>query len=140
MKKVLYLQENAKVALISALTLEAAVSSVPVGLPHLVVESDDLPSKEDLAEFFDALTADFGNIEQPNVRIDMQKAKEITKERLRVERIKLFEKNDIILRDAMISNDKVKMTEAVAERDRLKNITSLVDNADTLNSLRKLHP
>ena len=140
MKKVLYLQENAKVALISALTLEAAISSVPVGLPHLVVESDDLPSKEDLAEFFDALTADFGNIEQPNVRIDMQKAKEITKERLRVERIKLFEKNDITLRDAMLSNDKVKLAEAVAERDRLKNITSLVDDADTLNSLRKLHP
>lgn len=139
MQRVLFLENN-KVGMISAGSLEAALSSVPVGLSYLVVDLKDLPPAQDLREFFDALTADFGNIEKPNVRIDIQKAKEITKERLRVERIKLFEKNDIALRDAMLSNDKVKLAEAVAERDRLRNITSIVDDANTLDSLRKLHP
>ncbi len=140
MKKVLYLKHDGNVALISAVTEEAAISAVPVGLSHLVINPVDLPAKEILADFFGALTADFGNIEKPNVRIDINKAKDLTKERLRRERIALFEKNDIELRDAMLSNDKVKIENAVKERDRLRNITSLVDKINTLDSLKKLHP
>jgi len=141
MQKVLYLQQNGRVAVVcSAGSIQQAIDAVPVGLSHLVVNNEDLPSKEDLLDFFDALTADFGNLEKPNVRIDLDTAKELTKERLRRERINLFDKNDITLRDAMLAGDKTKIAEAISERDRLRNVTSLVDGIRTLDGLRKLHP
>jgi hypothetical protein len=141
MQKILFLQENGNVGVISpSVSVEDSLSQVPVGLSYLIVDDNQLPSEEDFIQFTDALTADFGNLEKPDVRIDLKKAKQITKERLRRERIKLFEANDIAIRDAMIESNKIKLEEAIKERDRLRNITTIVDNVSSLDELKKLHP
>lgn len=59
------------------------------------------------------------------VVIDYDAAVEITKTRLRVERAPLLAANDLLLRDAMIDGDQEKQRAAVAERDRLRDITNI---------------
>lgn len=143
MKKILYKEENGKVAIISPardILLEEAVKFVPVGREYLVIEENQLPSKENLLEFFGALDADFDTPSAPNVRINIESAKEITRDRLRLERIPLFEKVDIAIRDAMIEGDTEKLKKAKLERDRLRDITKRVDSLNNLDSLKKLHP
>ena len=142
-QKIIYRQENNKVAIISwtsELTLEDAIKNVPLGRPFLVINSEDLPPREYLKEFFDAIRADFGNPANPNIRVDFEEAKEITRARLRKERVQRFQANDILLRDAVIENDSEKLAQGIAERDRLRNITLLVDTVTTLDELRNLHP
>lgn len=143
MKKILYKEENGQVAMISPardILLEEAVRFVPIGREYLVVEENQLPSKENLLEFFTAIDADFDTPTAPNVRINIEAAKEITKDRLRRERIPLFEKVDIAIRDAMIEGDNEKLKKAKLERDRLRDITKRVDSLNNLDSLKKLHP
>lgn len=143
MKKILYKEENGQIAIISPardILLEEAVKFVPVGREYLVIEEEQLPSKENMLEFFSALDANFDTPSAPNVRINIEGAKEITKNRLRVERIPLFEKVDIAIRDAMIEGDADKLKKAKLERDRLRDITKRVDSLNNLDSLKKLRP
>lgn len=70
------------------------------------------------------------------IKINLAKAKEITKERLRSERTQLFNKNDLLLRDAIAENDEQKRLAAIAERDRLRDITRLADNANSTDELK----
>jgi hypothetical protein len=143
MKKILYKEENGKVAVISPardITLDDALKYVPVGREYLVIEEEQLPTAENMLQFFDALDADFDTPSAPNVRINIEGAKEITKQRLRLERAPLFEKNDIAIRDAMIENDTTKLAKAKLERDRLRDITKRVESLNNLDSLKRLHP
>lgn len=70
------------------------------------------------------------------IRINLEKAKAITKDRLRFERAALFDKNDLLLRDAIAENDEAKRQAAIAERDRLRDITKLADAADSPDALK----
>lgn len=70
------------------------------------------------------------------IRINLDKAKAITKDRLRFERAALFDKNDLLLRDAIAENDETKRQAAIAERDRLRDITKLADAADSPDALK----
>lgn len=70
------------------------------------------------------------------IRINLDKAKAITKDRLRAERTPLFEQNDLLLRDAIAENDEAKRQAAIAERDRLRDITKLADAADSPDALK----
>lgn len=70
------------------------------------------------------------------IRINLDKAKTITKDRLRAERAALFYKNDLLLRDAIAENDETKRQAAIAERDRLRDITKLADAADSPDALK----
>lgn len=70
--------------------------------------------------------------------INMDKAKEITKVRLRQERETLLAAQDVAFQRASEIN---KDTSAiVAEKQRLRDITKLADAATTLDELRALTP
>ena len=143
MKKILYKQEDGTIAILNPspdIRIEEAITHVPVGLPYLVVDAKSLPSDENINLFFSALAADFDTPSDPKVRINIAKAKEITKERLRIERKRLFDANDILLRDAMLENNKAKIDKAIAERDRLRDVTKKVDDANTIEAFKKLRP
>ncbi len=73
-----------------------------------------------------------------DLTVNIPKAKEIWKEKLRVERLPLFEANDILLRDAMVEDDADKKAIALAERDRLRDITLLVDECETPAEIKKI--
>ena len=68
--------------------------------------------------------------------INIDKAKEITKERLRVEREPLLQAQDIAFQRALESGADTSVI--VAEKQRLRDITNLADAASTLDELKTL--
>jgi hypothetical protein len=70
------------------------------------------------------------------ITINFDKAKQITKERLRQERKPLLEQQDILFQRTLENNSDT--SAIVAEKQRLRDITNLVDNATTLEQLKQL--
>jgi uncharacterized protein YdaT len=68
--------------------------------------------------------------------IDINKAKDITKDRLRQERKPLLEAQDVAFQRALESN--ADTSAIVAEKQRLRDITTLVDTANTVEELKAL--
>jgi hypothetical protein len=68
--------------------------------------------------------------------IDINKAKDITKDRLRIERKPLLEAQDVAFQRALESN--ADTSAIVAEKQRLRDITQLVDTADTVEKLKSI--
>ena len=68
--------------------------------------------------------------------VDINKAKDITKDRLRAERKPLLEAQDVAFQRALESS--ADTTAIVAEKQRLRDITTLVDAANTVEELKAL--
>ena len=71
------------------------------------------------------------------ITINMEKAKNITKERLRVERKPLLEAQDVLFMQAQESG--ADTTAIVAEKQRLRDITNSVDSCTTTDELKALN-
>jgi hypothetical protein len=95
----------------------------------LIVNTADLPNQYN--DFFDAWELVDGEVE-----VSLAKAKEITKKRLRAEREPLLAAQDVLFQKAQETN--ADTTAIVAEKNRLRNITSLADTATTLEGLRAI--
>ena len=70
------------------------------------------------------------------ITINLDKAKAITKERLRAERTPLLQAQDVAFQRALESG--ADTTAIVAEKQRLRDITQLADQATTLEQLKEL--
>jgi hypothetical protein len=70
------------------------------------------------------------------IKINLSKAKEITKDRLRVERLPLLQAQDIEFQKALETN--ADTAAIVAEKQRLRDITKLADSAKTLDQLKNI--
>jgi uncharacterized protein YdaT len=70
------------------------------------------------------------------ITINLNKAKDITKNRLREERKPLLEKLDVDYMKAI--EMQADATEIVAEKQRLRDITKLVDSARTVDQLKNM--
>lgn len=70
------------------------------------------------------------------ITINLDKAKQITKERLRAERAPLLQAQDIAFQRALESGQDT--SAIVAEKQRLRDITKLADQATTLDELKGL--
>jgi len=68
--------------------------------------------------------------------INIDKAKDITKDRLRAERTPLLEAQDVAFQRALESG--ADTSTIVAEKQRLRDITNQVDTATTLDELKGL--
>jgi hypothetical protein len=68
--------------------------------------------------------------------IDINKAKDITKDRLRQEREPLLLAQDVAFQRALESS--ADTSAIVAEKQRLRDITTLVDTANTVEELKAL--
>jgi len=68
--------------------------------------------------------------------IDINKAKDITKDRLRAERKPLLEAQDVLFQRALESG--LETGTIVAEKQRLRDITTLADTANTVEELKAL--
>ena len=68
--------------------------------------------------------------------VDINKAKDITKDRLRQERKPLLEAQDAAFQRALEIN--ADTSSIVAEKQRLRDITTLVDTANTVEELKAL--
>jgi hypothetical protein len=70
------------------------------------------------------------------ITINLDKAKAITKERLRAERTPLLQAQDVAFQRAL--EEGADTTAIVAEKQRLRDITNLADQATTLDELKEL--
>ena len=68
------------------------------------------------------------------ITVNITKAKEITKDRLRAERKPLLEEQDILFMKAQESGEDT--TAIVAEKQRLRDITNQVDSMTTVEELK----
>jgi hypothetical protein len=71
-----------------------------------------------------------------SITINMTKAKAIIKDRLRAERTPLLQAQDVAFQRALEEGTDTAVI--VAEKQRLRNITTLADTATTLDELRAL--
>jgi hypothetical protein len=95
----------------------------------LIVNVADLPNQYN--DFFDAWELANGV-----VTVSLAKAKEITKKRLRAEREPLLAAQDVAFQRALEAGSPT--TAIVAEKQRLRDITSLADAETTLEGLRAI--
>jgi hypothetical protein len=70
------------------------------------------------------------------ITININKAKDITKERLRQERKPLLEAQDVLFMQAQEAGSDTKAI--VAEKQRLRDITNLADSCTTTDQLKAL--
>jgi hypothetical protein len=70
------------------------------------------------------------------ITINLDKAKVITKERLRAERTPLLQEQDVAFQRALEQGTDT--TAIVAEKQRLRDITNLADQASTLDELKAI--
>lgn len=110
-----------------SISVDQALSCCPAN--SLVKSLNELPSGA-----WDFMPA--WEIVNSEVVVSMQKAKELTKRRLREERQPLFTQYDIAFQRALETG--ASTTAIVAEKQRLRDITLLPDSCSTLNELRSL--
>lgn len=70
------------------------------------------------------------------ITINFDKAKAITKDRLRIERAPLLQAQDVAFQRAL--EEGADTSAIVAEKQRLRDITKLADQATTLDELKQL--
>lgn len=95
----------------------------------MIVDSDTLPNEHN--DFFNAWELADGV-----VTVNFDKAKAITKDRLRAERKPLLEAQDVAFQRALESG--ADTSAIVAEKQRLRDVTQLADQATTLDELKAL--
>ena len=96
----------------------------------VIVEKSVLPEKD--GDFFGAWEMQEDN----TVIVNISKAREITKTRLRAERKPLLEAQDVLFQRALETG--APTAEIVAEKQRLRDITLLADSLNTTAELRAL--
>lgn len=115
---------------------------IPTGeLPIEAVKAKDTPSHSIIVQDSELPQADndfFNAWELANgvVSVNLTKAKEITKARLRQERAPLLAAQDVLYMRALEAGQDV--SAIVAEKNRLRDITNLADNCTTTAELRAL--
>jgi hypothetical protein len=108
---------------------ELALKDAPEGAVTKIIEDSDSPD----TDFIEAWESDDKLTE---VTINLTKAKDITKDRLRVERKPLLEAQDILFMQAQEAGSDT--SAIVAEKKRLRDITKDADSCTTTDELKAL--
>jgi hypothetical protein len=109
-----------------AMTIESEAAKIGVVVVG-ILNSADIPTDR---TFRNAWKDDNG------IKVDMGKAKDLTKDRLRNERKPLLEAQDVAFQRALESG--ASTTEIVKEKQRLRDITKQVDALTSLDELKAL--
>ncbi len=96
----------------------------------IIVDSEILPTED--GDFFDAW-----ELNNDIVSVNLNKAKLLTKDRLRIERKPLLEALDIDFQKALEMG--ADTTDIISKKNHLRNITTLVDECNSLDELRSLN-
>jgi hypothetical protein len=104
---------------------ELAAKDVPSGVPFQIVDAATIPTDRT-----------FRNAWKYDLTVDMPKAVNITKDRLRAERAPLLIAQDVLFQKAQETGTST--TAIIAEKNRLRDVTKLADIATTLDALKAL--
>lgn len=108
---------------------EVQAKDIPQGVESFIVPIASLPEEDN--DFFDAWEQ-FGGV----VTVNVDKAREITKARLRREREPLLAAQDVAFQRALETG--ADTSAIVAEKKRLRDVTTLADACTTPDELRAL--
>ena len=108
---------------------QVQAKDIPAGVQSYIVDRSSLPLEDN--DFCDAWEQTGGV-----VTVNISKARELTKVRLRREREPLLAAQDVLFQRAMEEGSDT--TAIVAEKNRLRDITTLADAENTLTGLRAL--
>ena len=130
-QRIIYQTDEGGVAVITPSTealeqygIEAiAFKDVPTGKPFKIVDTTDVPSDRT-----------FRNAWKHDLTVDFPKAQALTKERLRSDRKPLLAAQDVLFQRALETGKDA--TAIVKEKQRLRDVTKLVDTATTLDALK----
>lgn len=114
-----------KIAESELMSLEEMKKNIPIELEPTIVSSNKLPPDD---RFIMAW-----KLEKGVVSIDLDKAKELKKNHLRSERVPFLANLDVEFQRALETG--ADTTAIVAEKNRLRDITLLVDSASTIEEL-----
>ena len=95
----------------------------------MIVDASSLPNQHN--DFFNAW-----ELVDELVTVNLDKAKVITKDRLRTERTPLLQEQDVAFQRALETG--ADTAAIVAEKQRLRDITTLADQATTLEELKEI--
>jgi hypothetical protein len=127
-KRIIYPTDNGGVAvLIPAESIEAAMKDIPEGKPYKIVDVADVPTDRTFRNAWK---------DEGGIKVDMGKAKDLTKDRLRADRKPLLEAQDVAFQRALESG--ASTAEIVKEKQRLRDITKQVDALTSLDELKAL--
>lgn len=107
---------------------QIAAKDVPPNTEYKIVDVSEIPTDREFRTAWQQL--------DDKIEINFDKAKEITKKRLREERKSLLAQQDVEFLKA-IESDSDK-SEIIKEKKRLRDITKLVDSVTCLEELKKL--
>jgi len=134
-KIITYPQENGVVAIIIP-TVEfletnsiedVAAKDVPKGLPFKIINESEIPTDRTFRDAWE-----YGE----SISVNFAKAQDITKERLRRKREPLLTALDVQFQRALETQSDT--SAIVVEKQRLRDITKLVDTAKTLDDLKAI--
>jgi len=130
MKRIIYTNQIGGVSVViptGEVDIDTLIANVvPQGADYSVIDEAYLPADRT----FRGAWVKAGDAIDHNI----EKAKAITKDRLRAERAPLLENLDVVYMKAIEVNSDT--AEIVAEKQRLRDITKLADKAKTLNELK----
>ena len=109
---------------------ELSKKCVPEGKNYKIIEDSDLPKDR---FFRNAWEYD----DEEGITVSFTKAQELTKERLRAERLPLLQEQDYLFLIALEKGEDTK--QIVEEKQRLRDITSKVELCKTLEELKTLN-
>lgn len=105
---------------------DCAKLSVPPGTPYLMIDPSKFPKDVDFRDAWD--------LDGENVIVNFEKAKEVWKSKLRIDRAPLLAALDIQFQRAMETG--ADTSQIVSEKQRLRDITNQVDAATNLDEIR----
>jgi len=109
-------------------------SHIPEGSEFKIIDESEMP--KDYSEFkgFEGLQSALNY----DMTLDVERAKEIKKAKLRHERVPKFADLDKEYMLADETQDDVKKADVIASKQRLRDITKLVDSAKTISAIKKV--
>lgn len=132
-KVIIFQNDNGGVAVCiptGEISIEAVLEKdVPKGKGGRIVDQASLPNQDN--DFFDAWEMDASS-----VSVNLDKAKELTKTRLRAEREPLLAAQDVAFQRALETGGDT--AAIVAEKKRLRDVTNLVNDCATTAELRTI--
>lgn len=127
MKKIIYKTETGVAVIHPTSSVESALKDVPEGAEYKIVEDSEIPADR---TFRNAWTFD--------LKEDIEKSKEIWKTKLRKDRAPLLSELDVEYQRADESGDAKRKSEIAAEKQKLRDVTKLVDNCKTIEDIKKI--
>jgi len=127
MKIIIYKTESGIAKIIPAknIDIKTQIKYIPKGVEYKIVDTSDIPEDKD---FYRALNYD--------LKIDIKKAKEIQKDKIRIERDKKLKELDIAFMLAL--ENSMDYSDIIKQKQALRDLPQKVDICKTLDDIRKV--